>query len=134
MATKLQVVAISITKTKNNDYFMVNTAKGAFSVKKEFLTKRAINVDNILAGNPHTFAVPTVVVIDRMAKGDYLFPDNNGVAPQDSTSLDENGVPAYKAGDKPTWSEPRDIVRSFVGFQEFKAQLEMEKLMKELEA
>jgi len=129
---QLSLVALAITKTKNNTIFMVSTAKGQFSVKADFLKKRGIDVANILAEGAYRFPKPTVVVIAEHKQGDYLFPDNGGVATQDSTRLNDAGEPVYKVGDKPTWTEAGHTVRSFIGFAEFKAQLEMDKLMKEL--
>lgn len=129
MSSQLQLIALSITKTKNKEVFMVSTKQGMFSVRKAYLDKRGINTEEIWAGNVFKFAEPTVVVVQKHKKGDYLFPDNGGVATQDSSRLDGNGNPMYVAGDKPTWSEDGATVRSFVAFAEFKAQLELEKLV-----
>ena len=129
---QLSLVALAITKTKNNTIFMVSTAKGQFSVKADFLKKRGIDVGNILAEGAYRFPKPTVVVIAEHAKGDYLFPDNGGVATQDSTRLKEDGSPVYKQGDKPTWTEAGHTVRSFIGFAEYKAQFEMDRMMREV--
>ena len=128
MQGKLYAVVNSITPSKNNEIFMVNTAKGGFMVRKDLLEKRDINVESI-----YKFPEPTVVVVNTHKKGDYLYQQNGGIAPQDSSRINpETGEPFYKKGDKPTWNEDGASVAAFVGFQEFKAQLEMEKLMKEL--
>ena len=125
---KLHLVVNSITPSKNNEIFMVNTAKGSFIVRKTQLDKRGID-----ASKGYKFPEPTVVVVNTHKKGDYVYQQNGGVAPQDSSRINpETGEPFYKKGDKPTWNEDGASVAAFVGFQEFKAQLEMEKLMKEL--
>lgn len=139
MATQ-SLIALSITKSKNPSIFMVNTAKGAFTVRKPYLDKRGIIVQDI-----YKFPEPTVVIVEThkgdvkdekgniITKGDYIFGyDANGKpaqAPTDSSVLNENGEPRYLKGSTPTWESDGSTVRSFVSFQEFKAQLELEKLM-----
>lgn len=128
----LELIALSITKSKNPAIFMVSTAKGMFSVRKTALDKRGINVGN----EAYKFSEPTVVIVEQHAAGDYIFGyDEAGKpvgAPNDSSRLDAEGQPVYKAGDTPKWSEAGSSVKSFVSFQEWKAQHEMNKLMKEL--
>lgn len=107
---------------------MVNTAKGGFIVRKTQLEKRGID-----ASKGYSFPETTVVVVKIHKKGDYLFPDTGGVASQDSSRLDPStGEPVYKKGDKPTWDLEGATVQSFVAFAQFKAQLELEKLMAEM--
>lgn len=128
----LELVALSITKSKNPAIFMVNTAKGAFSVRKTYLDKRGIVMPEIGA---YKFETPTVVIVDQHNAGDFIFGyDENGKpvgAPQDSSRLNEEGNPVYKAGDTPKWTEEGATVRSFVGFAEWKAQHELNKLIAE---
>ena len=127
MATQ-SLIALSITKSKNPSIFMVNTAKGAFTVRKPYLDKRGIIVQDI-----YKFPEPTVVIVEDHKVGDYIFGyDTNGKpaqAPTDSSVLNEDGKPRYLKGSTPTWESDGSTVRSFVSFQEFKAQLELEKLM-----
>lgn len=124
MAT-LNLVCNSITPTKNGEIFMANTAKGGFMVRKSQLEKRGID-----ASKGYTFPETTVVIVKTHKKGDYLFPENGGIATQDSSRLNpETGEPVYKKGDKPTWDSEGASVASFVSFAQFKAQLELEQLM-----
>lgn len=126
MAT-LNLVCNSITRTKNGKIFMANTAKGGFIVRKTQLDKRNIVVPD---NEPYKFTETTVVVVKTHAVGDYLYPENGGVATQDSSTLDpETGEPSYKKGDKPKWTSEGASVASFVSFAEFKAQIELERLM-----
>ena len=107
---------------------MVNTSKGGFIVRKNQLDKRGIVVPDNAA---YKFPEPTVAIINTHKVGDYLFPDTGGIAPQDSSRVDDQGEPLYKKGDKPTWTTEGASVASFVTFAEFKAQLELEKLMQQ---
>lgn len=126
MATKINLVVNSITPSKNGQIFMVNTSKGSHPIRKTVLEKRGIVIPDNTA---FQFSKPTVAVVQLTKKGDYVFPENGGVAPQDSTRKDAEGNSIYKAGDKPTWSDDGSNVISFVDFETFKAQLELEKLM-----
>lgn len=136
------LLALSITGSKNANVFMVSTKNGMFSVKKDFLEKRGITPP--AKGEVHMFSEPTMVVLENHKKGDYLF-GGDGSATQDSTrtrvqaglcEADEEGAnnPAYVIGDKPTWSDAGTTVKSFISFANYKAQLEIEKLEKELAA
>lgn len=127
--SQLELIALSITKSKNPTIFMVNTNKGGFPVRKTALDKRGITVGD----SAYKFAEPTVVVIAQHKAGEFIFGyDETGKpagAPQDSSRLNEQGEPVYKAGDTPKWSEDGATVKTFVSFQEWKAQKEMDKLM-----
>lgn len=126
MATKIQLVVNSITPSKNGQIFMVNTSKGSHKVRKSMLDKRGIVIPE---NSTFHFNKPTIAVVQLTKKGDYVFPENGGIAPQDSTRLDEHGNHVYKAGDKHVWESDGSNVISFVDFESFKAQLELEKLM-----
>ena len=141
MSKQLSVIALSITPSKNQSVFMVNTAQGGFAIKREALVKRGIPVDTILSGNPYKFPEPTVAIVTKNVAGDYVFglnPETGKPNPatQDSSTLhtegDKAGQPVYKAGEFPKFTTDFNSVRSFVSFQEFKAQLELEKMMKEM--
>lgn len=129
----LELIALSITKSKNPAICMVNTAKGGFSVNKSFLDKRGITLPEVGA---YKFPEPTVVIVEHYAAGDNMYGYDEAGKPipadRDSTTLDENGNPAYKKGDFPKWKEERKATRAFVSFAEWKAQHEMNKLMREL--
>lgn len=126
MATKINLVVNSITPSKNGQIFMVNTSKGSHPIRKTVLEKRGIVIPDNTA---FQFSKPTVAVVQLTKKGEYVFPEYKGVAPEDSTRMNEQGEPVYKAGDKPKWESDGSNVISFVDFETFKAQLELEKLM-----
>lgn len=130
----LELIALSITKSKNPAIYMVSTAKGMFSVRKTALDKRGIQIPDNQA---FKFSEPTVVIVEQHQKGDYIFGyDSNGQpipAPQDSSRIDPTtGEPVYKTGDTPKFDTDGATVRSFVSFQEWKAQHEMNLLMKQI--
>lgn len=129
MAT-LNLIVNSITPSKNPAIFMANTAKGAFIVRKAQLEKRGISV----GVEGFRFPDTTVAVIKTHAAGDYVYGLNETTgkpnpAPQDSSRLDDKGKPVYLKGAFPKWDSEGAAVVSFVGFNEFKAQMELEKLM-----
>lgn len=135
------LLALSITGSKNANVFMVSTKNGMFSVKKDFLVKRGITPP--AKGEVHNFSEPTMVVLEDHKKGDYLFPSPHFATIDSSRTKLQAGLvdandakanePAYITGvDKPTWTEAGTTVKSFISFANYKAQLEIEKLEKEL--
>lgn len=130
----------TITPCKNPTMSMVNTKGGMFMVRNSFLEKRGIKPP--AKGEIHQCTEPTMVILDDHKKGDYLF-GGDGKATIDSSRtkadaglVDKTDPTAnelvYKIGDKPTWDSDGTDVKSFISFSNYKAQMEIELLEKQL--
>lgn len=134
------LLALQISATKNGTISMISTKEGMISVRNDVLKKR--NITPPTKDCPFTFEKPTMVIVEDHKKGDYIF-GGDGSATQDSSrtkfqaglvdkDAPDANEPAYSVGDKPTWSEDGRTVRSFISVENYKAQMEVEKLEKEL--
>lgn len=134
------LLALSITGSKNANVFMVGTKNGMYSVKKDFLVKRGITPP--AKGEVHQFTEPTMVILEDHKKGDYLYSGDGSATMDSSRTKGQAGLVdstdptanelVYKIGDKPTWDSAGTTVKSFISFSNYKAQMEIELLEKQL--